>query len=323
MRLPTWTRRLVLAVAALGASSAVVGAASFALFTSTATQETDTFAAGTVIIGTTGFTCTIPPLEAGDSTQGYPDTLGAQNYPPCVYQVQYTGSLPAWVALDTSVSSAAGTNEVACAGGQYYSTSATSSSCQPLYNGTDASSLNVVVCGSQPSALGGLPPADACIDSGSPVGFGVGDNQTLTYPNSYAYRIPSAQDVCTGQSSQPAACGPNETGAVVNGWTYDFVVDFFLPLTAGNAYQGGSATVNLQVHAIQASNNALVSCPQSVVRDPNNGGTTPPYLGKTYARAFFFYPQPDQPSSGWNQAPGTGLCPTGSTAIQPFYHPYS
>lgn len=322
MRLPAWARRLILAAAALGASTAVVGAASFAIFSSAATPQTDSFAAGTVAIGNNGFTCSIPPLEAGDSTDGYPDGLGAQNYSPCVYQVQYSGSLPGWVALDTSVSSTTGSDETACAGGEYYSASATASSCQPLYNGQHPNSLNVAVCGTQPSALGGLPVSDACRDGGSPVGFGVGANQTLTYPDSYAYDIPSAQDVCTGQPGEPAACGPNETGAVVSGWTYDFVVEFFLPLTAGNAYQGGSATVHLQVHAVQASNNPLLPCPQSEVQDPNSGGSTPPYLGKTYGRVAFHYPEPNQPTNGWGTVAGSA-CPAGSAAIAPFYHPYS
>jgi hypothetical protein len=325
-----WTskpiRRLALAVAALGSAAAVVGTAGFALFTSAATQETDTFAAGTVIVGTKGFTCDIPVLEPGDSTQGYPDGLGAQDMPPCVYQVQYTGSLPAWVALDASIVTTPGNDPVACAGGQLYASQARPNSCQPLYNPGDPNGLNVVVCGLQPQALTSQQTiANACVDEGSPVGFGIGPDQTLTYPTSYLFNAKEAGavDVCTGLPSQPPSCGPNEVGAVVNGWTYDFVVQFFLPYTAGNAYQGGTAQVQLQVHATQASNNPLsLSCP--AVYDPNNGGVTPPVWTptggyQTLGRVYFFYSPPDQPANGWGTSASRPSCPS----LTAFYHPYS
>jgi hypothetical protein len=127
--------------------------------------------------------------------------------------------------------------------------------------------------------------------------------------------------VCTGQPGQPSVCGPGEVGAVTNGWQYNFVVMFFLPLTAGNAYQGGTATVQLTAHAVDASHNPLsVTCPS--VSDPFNFYPvlkTFTYLGHTYTYMAFWYPEPDQPGYGWNQAPGTGSCPS----LTAFWHPYT
>lgn len=308
-------KRLAVLLGSIGVAAAVIGAASFALFTSAAAQSQANFAAGTVTLENTGaITCTIPSnLEPGDSTTGYPNGLGAQNYPPCMYSVQYKGSLPAWVALDTSISSTAGTDSAACGG-----------TCSPLYNPPNNNSLNVLLCGAQPPSTGATVfwEETVCTDSGAPTGYGIGADQTLTYPAAYSYTVPNpVRDVCTGQSGQPSSCASSGgTGAVTNNWTYDLTLDFFLPLMAGNQYQGGSATVTMTMHAVQASNNALKTCTFSTISDPYGSGQPFWYLGKEYHNQGLNYPEPDQPLNGWGQSPSTGTCPSG---LQPFFHPYT
>jgi len=307
-------KRLALILGSMGVLTAVIGASSFALFTSAATAQSDTFAAGTVTLENTGtMTCTIANLEPGDSTIQYPNSLGAQNDPPCIYAVQYRGTLPAWVALNATIASTAGTDAAACGG-----------HCSPLYNPPDENGLNVLLCGAQPPS--NLRTKDllawaetVCTDSGAPTGFGIGDNQTLTYSAAYSYSSGETRDVCTGRSGQPAACAADETSAVTNDWRYDLTLDFFLPLTAGNRYQGGTATVTLSLHAVQASNNPLQSCATSTINDPNAGGATHTYLGTVYPNIALNYASPSQPKNGWGQDSGAGSCPT----LSPFFHPYT
>jgi len=307
--------RLVLVAAGLAGAAAMVGAASLALFTSAATSGTDVLTSGTVTLQSrSALNCVIPTnLEPGDSTAGYPNGLGSEDVPPCVYAVVYHGSLPAWVALDASVQTQPGSNPAACG-----------TTCAPLVAPSDPSSLNLLACGDQPPAdlagaaliawaeqlCGELVP--------DPTAFGLGVDQTLTYPA--AYDSPQkVYDVCTGLSSQPSACTSAEQGAVTDGWRYVVVVDFFLPATASNIYQGGGATVHLSLHAVQASDNPLLPCPTSTVNDPYGGGQQFSYLGRPYNNQPLNYPQPDQPENGWGNAPAAGTCPV----LVPFFHPYT
>ncbi|MFZ5646945.1 MAG: TasA family protein, partial [Bacillota bacterium] len=83
-------KRLSLSLMAVALIAMLVSAATFALFTATTGNESNTFTAGTVTLGqpaSTPFTITnLAPGDSGNRT----------------YTVTYTGSLDAWIGLDTT-----------------------------------------------------------------------------------------------------------------------------------------------------------------------------------------------------------------------------
>lgn len=85
-------KRAALLLGGLGLAGSLVYGASFALFTSAAGNQSNTFAAGTVsLTKTAGTDMTFNNMAPGDTQSNS-------------YTVSYSGSLPAWVGLDTSAS---------------------------------------------------------------------------------------------------------------------------------------------------------------------------------------------------------------------------
>lgn len=74
-----------------------------ALFSATESNVPDSFTAGTVSVGlgAVGTTCNLTGLAPGDSSTGFGS--GSTSRTPCTYNVKYTGSLPAYVAVDVKV----------------------------------------------------------------------------------------------------------------------------------------------------------------------------------------------------------------------------
>lgn len=87
-----FAKRVSLSLLAVGVISLVVSAASFALFTATTTNVDNTFTSGTVTLGTPSTNIvSVTNIAPGDS----------DSY---TYEVEYTGSLDAWLGLDASIS---------------------------------------------------------------------------------------------------------------------------------------------------------------------------------------------------------------------------
>jgi len=222
------SKKLALGLAAVGVTAAVVGAASFAMFTSAATSQTDSFAAGTVILSNqtpATMSCGVDAanLEPGDSGS-------------CAYNVAYTGSLNAWVGLSVMATST-GVAPTTPPG------SATEYGGEALLNdGTDKNGLAVSLSG-QTGTL----------------------TQSLDMPSLSCTKSPAGAESCTGSSSSltlwkgsvttttndapMGSWAPSETGVVT--------VNYSLPLSSPNRYEGSSATITLQAKAVQASNNPL------------------------------------------------------------------
>ena len=101
-------RRLALGAAAattVGAVATLVAGFTFGLFSATESSGANTFTAGTVTVGTgspASVTCTISGMMPGDSSSGAP--AGNKGSTPCTYNVKYTGSASAWLAVDVAVS---------------------------------------------------------------------------------------------------------------------------------------------------------------------------------------------------------------------------
>jgi len=88
----------------IGAVAALVGGVSFGLFSGTQSSSTQSFTAGTVTVGAgtpTSVTCTITNMVPGDSSAGAP--IGSKADTTCTYNVKYTGSANAWLAVDVTV----------------------------------------------------------------------------------------------------------------------------------------------------------------------------------------------------------------------------
>jgi hypothetical protein len=91
-------------VTAVGAVATLVAGFTFGLFSGCQGGGANTFTAGTVSIGTpTSVTCTVSGMVPGDSSSGA--SSGSKADAPCTFNVTYTGSASAWLAVDVSVSS--------------------------------------------------------------------------------------------------------------------------------------------------------------------------------------------------------------------------
>lgn len=224
--MPLWTRRLALVAGAVGASGALVAGASLALFQSAAGLQADTFAAGTVTVGneaSESSTCTIAAMAPGDSSSSlvFPGTDDA-NDSSCAYEVRYVGNLPAWIGLDVTTSSAAG-----------------SPGTEALLDG-QAGGLQVVIQDSYGNH------------------FTIGPvSCTGSYPDAASCQS-SAPDQLVDKTGSNHVLPDH---SVTNGWSDTFVVDYALPLASPNPYQGGTAQVVLTAVAVQAGNNPLIGSP--------------------------------------------------------------
>ena len=213
------------AVATVGAAATLAGGITFGLFSASGSSGANTFTGGTVSVGTgtpVSVTCTIPNMVPGDSSTGAP--IGSKADTPCTYNMKYTGSASAWLAVDVAVS-----------------------------NGTPA------------------------LYDGSSFGLQLylKDAAPATYLTSTA---PTAGTTFVAQggtaASLPVGTTPNllvsATPATTN-TAVSFALNYAVPIASGNAYQGGSSTVTLTFHAVQAGNNPL---PGACVAGQQCNGTT-------------------------------------------------
>lgn len=185
----------------------MVGALGFAawgttaLFSDSLSNTADAFTAGTVTVGlgSTSTTCNVTELAPGDSSTAYGS--GSADKVRCTFDVEYTGSLPAYLGVDVNLLNGA----------------------KALYTGS-ATGLQAKIA------------AD-----------GVGVINGTSFNNSSGVATP----LVAGTSVDNILLS---TTPVNTGETVTFTVDYLLPLTAPNALQGGSASVQLTFHAVQSAN---------------------------------------------------------------------
>ena len=237
-------RHVGLIALAVGVAGAVVAATSFALFTSAATPQKDTFTSGTVLLGQANapLNCVVQNIEPGDSGT-------------CVYKLTYGGSLNAWVGLSVTASAVATatytpTGSITPIGGEALlgeggktgsdATNALRVSLTDTLGNSGTLALPKVTC----------PKADSSAVT-SAEGSGVLGSSTACH-GSAMYLLAN-----TGNT------GPNTNNNPADSWgrgtTDTITLDWHLPLNALNTYQGGSAEIRLQAQAVQASNNPLSS----------------------------------------------------------------
>ncbi|HEV3382934.1 MAG TPA: hypothetical protein VG142_18365 [Trebonia sp.] len=198
-------------MAAVGGAAALIGGLTFGLFSASGTSGANTFTSGTVTVGAgtpTSVTCSITNMVPGDSSTGAP--IGGKADTPCTYNVNYTGSASAYLAVDVAI----GNGSV------------------PLYDGS-ATGLQLYLKDAAPTTYltSTAPTAGTTFkqEGGASVSLPVGTTANLLV------------------SAVPAT--PNTA--------VSYTLNYAIPLASGNTYQGGSSTVTLTFHAVQAANNPL------------------------------------------------------------------
>src|ERR1700727_903593 len=96
---------IVGSVATAGAAATLAGGATFGLFSASGSGGANPFTGGTVTVaaGTpASVVCTITNMVPGDSSTGAP--IGGKTNLPCTYNMKYTGSATAYLAVDVTVS---------------------------------------------------------------------------------------------------------------------------------------------------------------------------------------------------------------------------
>lgn len=252
--------RLIIAsggVAALAIVGMVGVGGTSALFSSKAGDQSASFQTGTVVLDNANTsqstTCSLQSLAPGtlgltpttSSGNGGNEATTTPNPTVCSLDVKYTGSLRAWVLLDVSVTSKAAAQASATTGG------ATPGS-EALYDGKG---------GLQLSVLGGNAGTSSFTQSNQVFSAGVPTCSTDA----------SGLQTCTSTAADQVVAGP-----VSGGSSGVFHLDSYLPLSAGNQYQGSKATVTLTAHAVQYDNNHASDCynaPCFVSSGGSNGQT--------------------------------------------------
>jgi hypothetical protein len=297
---------LLAAVGAIGAIAAISTAASLALFYDPTSSAPVTFATGNVALNSVTQSCSFAGLSPGWSNAG--DPYGDNTGKACTLAFDYQGTLNAYLALDVAVTSTPETganSEADCNGGNASGPQA----CSGLYNpsiGTPNNAddgIQVYVVGSGSTA--GAPDQ----------AFGIGNDQTIWET--------------TGSELAPASVDYVETFNVYVYWPLDTASS---DTANQNMYTGGTASVTLTEHSVQAADNQLVDC--DAISD-----SQPRYQD-------YYYYDADQPTEGWGAGfssgatgpgatyPGLGACPTYDTQngtdwtsstygseLVPLYHP--
>ena len=198
-------------VATVGAAATLAGGVTFGLFSASGAGGANTFTGGTVTVGTgtpVSVNCVITNMVPGDSSSGA--AIGSKAATACTYNMKYTGSATAWMAVDVAVSN--GTT--------------------PLYDGTATGLQLYLKDGTRSTYLTSTAPTAGT---------------TFAAQGGAATSLPTGTTANLLVSTTPAA--PNTS--------VSFTLNYAVPIATGNAYQGGSATVTLTFHAVQAGNNPL------------------------------------------------------------------
>jgi hypothetical protein len=221
-------KRLLIAASGLTAvatAATMVAGVTFGLFSATETSGNNAFTAGTVTVGldgSTSVTCTITNTVPGDSSTGF-GSLSADKQ-ACEYDVKYTGSAPAFIAVDVAVTAATPGSPVAPYGG---------SAPLPavgLYDGS-ATGLQMLVKDGTSTFINGTNYSD---QAGAATGLSVNGSGLGSVANLLA-----------------------STAAVNTNAVKHFSLAWGMPTLATNAYQAASSTITLTFHAVQSGNQTL------------------------------------------------------------------
>jgi len=219
------------ALATVGAVTTLVAGMTFGLFSATTPVQSNTFTAGKVSFGTPGgLACNVANAQPGDSGT-------------CTLQETYNGtaSSGAYLGLDVAITGASGTPVAP------YSPTSTlpaPTAANGLYDGT-VNGLQVEISDGQATPVYYMNANGAQ--------SGAGYNVAGTYLGGSA--------TTSGSASASAADLLVNTTPFTSSTTITWTVNWSLPSSAGNAYDGATTTIALLVHAVQAGNQTFTgSC---------------------------------------------------------------
>ncbi len=232
-------RRLVLLTATattLGAVATLATGVTFGLFSASVTSAPNEFSSGSVTLGTpTQVTCHISGMLPGESSVGAP--IGNNADETCTYDVTYTGTTDAYLAVDISV---------------YNPDAGTEPS---LYDGSD-SGLQLYLADSTNDVtyVTGDEPGDLTKGTTFVADTGGADGTVTTLPLNTPPTGPT--DAPVYDSTQDLL---STTSAVGAGATVELNLDYAIP-TGSAAFNGGDADVVLTIHAVQDTDSNILAC---------------------------------------------------------------
>lgn len=219
-------RRLPIVVGSIATILALLLTAAgvtLAQFSASTPASQNTFTAGTVTLSTgTGVTCTGSGAYSGFTTSGA--------LPTCSLQATYSGSVPAYVALDILVVTKAGSGGTA------------------LYDGSNSTGLSFTIKDDDTSPSGGNSYTVPTTALSSTVCTGVGAGDLGEPAGSTCYQ--NTDLLAAHNASVTTFSGSDAT-------TFTLTPTF----AAASKYSGGTATVILTAHAAQIANNGSITSP--------------------------------------------------------------
>ncbi len=270
-----FTKRLGLVLAGVvgvGAIASLAMGASFALFSSTAPTQSQTFAAGTVYFGSGSGGVSNLTIETGGLAPGdiYCGNGGPSNdsaglgcpspswfTPPYgsggFYQINYAGSLNAFVGLDVTITSTAACTTTG--GAPAGATPAVAAFCdsngptgtagtQPIWTGNSSTTV-LLATGSDQSGFVNLDPSGAAT---------CGTNSSNQNYCTFTSTLPNLLQYCSGS---PTVC----TTVWTAGDSEELGLIVEVAPTVGNTAQGSGIALSLNAVAVQHRNNSNGATP--------------------------------------------------------------
>jgi hypothetical protein len=230
-------RRLVLISATattLGAVATLATGVTFGLFSASVTSTPNEFSSGSVTLGTpTQVACSISGMLPGDSSTGAP--IGSNADAACTYDVTYTGTTDAYLAVDISV----------------YNPSTTA---PDLYDGSD-SGLQLYLADTTNAVT--YVTGDTVAD---PTQGTVFLADTGTTPVQTTLPLNTRPTTVGGSPVYDSTMDLLSTAApVASGATVQLNLNYAIP-TGSGAFNGGDADVVLTIHAVQDTSANVLAC---------------------------------------------------------------
>jgi hypothetical protein len=242
-------KRLLMAagtLATVGAVAALASGVTFGLFSSQAASGNSSFSAGTVTVSNDASSapCTVTNLVPGETSA----TNSGQDV-PCTFVIDDNSSVPAWASVDVFIA----TGKASSVGSTYGNTSTVTPS--DLYNPSDAThDLQVTITDGNGNSF----PVPAGVTSCTPPST----SPYYAAAQAAAALAPPATDTCylvTNELLSTTPVGPDASPTKISTLT----VNWSLPSSAGNAYEGGDAVIAIVAHEVQSANNGSTTTPSA------------------------------------------------------------
>jgi hypothetical protein len=222
-------------VTTLGAVTTLATGVTFGLFSASVTSTPNEFSSGSVTLGTpTQVACSISGMLPGDSSTGAP--IGSNADAACTYDVTYTGSIDAYLAVDISVYNP-------------------STSAPALYDGSDSGlQLYLADTTNDVTYITGDTVAAPTKGTTFEADTGTGTPTQTTLPLNTPPTTVAGLPVYNSTMDLLSTAAPVASGATV-----ELTLNYAIP-TGSAAFNGGDADVVLTIHAVQDTDANVLAC---------------------------------------------------------------